>query len=163
MIQQDRTSLILAHTPLVLTWAKRYQTTAKRLGIGLDDLISAGWLGFCRGLQNWDSSRGVTPGAFLGRWVFGEIHRACHPKRKQAPELASIEAIGMAIPDRRIPESAELEFREWVESLPLASKIAAKALSEGQKPLAVQRRLGLSERQFKGLLNGLAARLHSGY
>ena len=134
-----------------------------RVGWGGCCLIGAVGLGVGGGLQDCDASGGCTAGAFRGGWVCGGIHRAWHPKRKRAAERASIEAIGRGIPGNRVRASAEMEFREWVNSLPLASKIAAKALSEGQKPLAVQRRLGLSERQFKGLLNGLAARLHSGY
>lgn len=154
-----RERLILAHTPLVIQWATRYKATAANLGIEYEDLCQAGWLGFCQGYRRWNPRKGVTVGAFIGKWVWGAIHRICVPKKKLLPPAASLEAMEIPVCCNRLPHQEITDLNDWIACLPgTASRIAAKRLAAGDSPIAVRWQLGLSETQFRGLLLSLRHR-----
>lgn len=155
MTPNDREALILAHAPLVSNWASRYKDSAAKQGITYSDLLQAGWLGFCQGFKRWNPESGVTCGAFLGKWVFGQIHRLCCPKSPK-PTPISLDCLGIPVYCRHQSHEQVAELADWIARLPgTASRFAAKRLSEGECPNSVRWKLGLTKTQFAALLLSL--------
>ncbi len=67
--EQMREQLIMRHTPLVRSIARRY---AGR-GLALDDIIQAGYLGLVQSVNRYQPERGVPLSAFAARTIEGEI------------------------------------------------------------------------------------------
>jgi RNA polymerase sigma factor (sigma-70 family) len=155
---RNRERIILAHAPLVRQWATRYKATAAKVGIEYEDLCQAGWLGFCQGLRRWNPRKGVTVGAFIGKWVWGSIHRICIPK-KRSVSFVSLDLFSTEVQDGSVSHEQAHDLKDWIDRIPgTASRIAARRLAEGKDPTAIMGQLGLSETQFKGLLLNLRQR-----
>jgi hypothetical protein len=171
-----RAEIILKHRPLVACYAMKYHKAGKSRGIELDDLISAGWVGFINGLIRWDDKRGVSAGAYLALWVKGAIHKlVCGRSTDRWSRLISLDARIANIGEKGInrprgidwPEPDQVDFRDWLNSLPVASRITARMLAEGSKPGKIRHKLGkirhklgLNASQFSALLANL--RFHWG-
>jgi RNA polymerase sigma-B factor len=67
--EREREALILRHTPLVRSIARRY---AGR-GMAHDDLLQTGYLGLIQAVDRYDPSRGVPLRAYAARTIEGEI------------------------------------------------------------------------------------------
>lgn len=155
---RNRERIILAHAPLVRHYANRYKNMAAEQGIPYGDLCQAGWLGFCQGLRRWNPRKGVTVGAFIGKWVWGSIHRVCIPK-KRSVSFVSLDLFSTEVLDGSVSHEQAHDLKDWIDRIPgTASRIAARRLAEGKDPIAIMGQLGLSETQFRGLLLSLRQR-----
>lgn len=71
---------ILAHEQLVVKIASQYHTHAHT---EMDDLIQQGWLGLLKAAAKWDSTKGVTFGAYARLWIKGSVYRYVFARRPQ--------------------------------------------------------------------------------
>jgi len=71
---------ILAHEQLVVKIASQYHTY---IHTEMDDLIQQGWLGLLKAARKWDSTKGVTFGAYARLWIKGSVYRYVFAKRPQ--------------------------------------------------------------------------------
>jgi RNA polymerase sigma-B factor len=117
--QRERERLILRHTPLVRTIARRY---AGR-GMAYDDLVQTGYLGLIQAVDRYDPTRGVPLRAYASRTIEGEIMHLFRDRGWAVHVPRPLQDLGIRVRTARDRIAHELGRNPTTEEL-------AKALDE---------------------------------
>jgi RNA polymerase sigma-B factor len=169
MATSEREALILRHTKLVRSIARRY--TGR--GLVYDDIVQSGHIGLIQAVDRFDSSRGVPLRAYAARTIEGEIMHlfrdrgwALRVPRSLQEMSRRMAALSERMSHRlgRIPTAEELaeasgeDVERVTEALWAQRAYTVEPLTEGltsddgERTGAVGRELSVDEPGFEGVL-----------
>lgn len=129
---------ILKYRPLVISIARWFYGKYRKKST-LDDLVQAGWLGMLAGLKSYDSTRGVTLGAYSRAWIWGAVYKECHGKK------TALQGVAIGLPDGlEAPNGSTVEARDTLATLtPEARQFVEYLWLENETPQTACDRMGL--------------------
>ena len=146
--EEARNILIERNLRLVAHIAKKYSSTT----VSKDDLISIGTIGLIKGINSYNSKKGVRLATYVAKCIDNEVLMYLRSSKKTQAEVYLNEPIGKDKDDNEITLIDVLENNERTIEEQIDLKMKIKLLYEKMKEILLDREKSILEMRFG--LNG---------
>jgi len=142
--EEARNILIERNLRLVAHIAKKYSST----NVSKDDLISIGTIGLIKGINSYNSSKGVRLATYVAKCIDNEVLMFLRSTKKVQAEVYLNEPIGKDKDDNEITLIDILENDERTVEEQIDLKLKIKLLYEKMKEILLDREKSILEMRF---------------